>query len=133
MIMRPFTPYTEMYLIGSATPGGWDLGQGTPMTVDPSDPDIFTWTGYLSEGELKFSADLQSDWNGAWFMASSENASPTGTVEKTIFIDKSDDTLAGEYRDISIGDVDRKWVISQAGNYTITLNQLLEEITIAKD
>lgn len=133
MIMRPFTPYTEMYLIGSATPGGWDLGQGTPMTVDPSDPDIFTWTGYLSEGELKFSADLKSDWNGAWFMASSENASPTGTVEKTIFIDKSDDTLAGEYRDISIGDVDRKWVISQAGNYTITLNQLLEEITIAKD
>ncbi len=133
MIMRPFTPYTTMYLVGSATAGGWDLANGTPMTVDPSNPDIFVWTGHLSEGELKFSADLQSDWNGAWFMASSENASPTGTVEKTIFIDKSDSGLASQYRDISIGDIDYKWVISESGTYTITLNQLLEEITIARD
>ncbi len=133
MIMRPFTPYTTMYLVGSAAPGGWDLASGTPMTVDPSNPDVFIWTGQLSEGELKFSADLRSDWNGAWFMAPYENATPTGTVQKTIFIDKSDSGLAEEYRDISVGDVDRKWVISEAGTYTITLNQLLEEITIAKD
>ena len=133
MIMRQFTPYQNMYLIGSAAPGGWDLGQGTPMTVDTGNPNIFTWTGHLNEGELKFSADLQSDWNGAWFMASSENATPTGTVEKTIFIDKSDTSLAAQYPEIAIGDVDYKWVINEAGNYTITLNQLLEEITIIKN
>ena len=133
MIMRPFTPYTEMYLVGSATPGGWDLGSGTPMTVDPSNPDVFTWTGRLTEGEMKISADLQSDWNGAWFMAASANAAPTGTIEKTIFIDKSDNGLAEQYPDIAIGDVDLKWVISEPGTYTITLNQLLEEITITKD
>lgn len=133
MIMRPFTPYTEMYLVGSATPGGWDLGNATPMTVDPSNPDVFTWTGKLTEGEMKISADRQSDWNGAWFMATSKDAGPTGTVQKTIFIDKSDNGLAEQYPDIAIGDVDLKWVISEAGTYTITLNQLLEEITITKN
>ena len=66
-------------------------------------------------------------------MASSENATPTGTVEKTIFIDKSDTSLAAQYPEIAIGDVDYKWVINEAGNYTITLNQLLEEITIIKN
>lgn len=133
MLMRPFTPYTELYLVGDAAPGGWDLGQGTPMTVDPSDPNVFTWTGHLNTGELKFSADLKSDWNGAWFMAATENATPTGTVEKTIFIDKGDSSLAAQYKDIAIGDVDRKWVIGEAGTYTITINQLLEEISIVKN
>lgn len=133
MVMRPFTPYTEMYLVGSATPGGWDLGNATPMTVDPANPDVFTWTGQLVEGEMKISADRQSDWNGAWFMATSENAGPTGTVQKTVFIDKSDNGLAEQYPDIAIGDIDLKWVISEAGTYTITLNQLLEEITITKN
>lgn len=130
MIMRPFTPYTEMYLVGSATANGWDLANATPMTVDPSNPNIFMWTGNLQAGELKFSADKQSDWNGAWFLASSENAEPTGTVEKTIFVDKSDDSFKNQYPDIAVGDVDRKWNITQPGSYTITLNQLLEEVSI---
>lgn len=133
MMMRLFTPYTEMYLVGDATPNGWDLGNATPMTVDASNPNIFTWTGNLTDGELKFSADRKDDWNGAWFMASSENASPTGTVEKTLFIDKSDDYLKGQYTSISVGDVDLKWKITEAGSYTITLNQLLEEVTIVKN
>lgn len=130
MMMRLFTPYTEMYLVGDATPNGWDLGNATPMTVDPNDPNVFTWTGNLSAGELKFSADKKSDWNGAWFMAYSPNAAPTGTVEKTLFIDKSDDALKAQYPDIEIGAVDYKWKIETPGEYTITLNQLLEEVTI---
>lgn len=132
MMMRLFTPYSEMYIVGSATPNGWDLGNATPMTVDPSDPNIFTWTGSLQAGELKFSADKQSDWNGAWFLAPTENAVPTGTVEKTIFVDKSDDSFKNQYLDIAVGDVDRKWNIEQAGTYTITLNQLLEEVSIVR-
>lgn len=92
MMMRLFTPYTEMYLVGDATPAGWDIANATPMTQDAADPNIFTWTGHLNEGELKFTADRQADWNGAWFMATVENEAPTGTTQKVIFINKSDNS-----------------------------------------
>ena len=55
MLMTLFTPYTEMYMVGDATPNGWDLGNATPMTQDASDPNIFTWSGHLNAGEMKFS------------------------------------------------------------------------------
>lgn len=133
MMMRLFTPYTEMYLVGDATPNGWDLGNATPMTQDASDPNVFTWTGRLNTGEMKFSPDKQDDWNGAWFLAASDGETPTGTVQKVIFINKSDDSCQEEYNDISVGSVDLKWRITEAGNYTVTLNQLLEEVTIVRN
>lgn len=133
MMMRPFTPYETIYLVGDATPNGWDLGNATPMTVSADSPYIFTWTGRLSAGEMKFSCDKQSDWNGAWFLCvNGEGAEPTGNVEKMLFINKSDEYLKGQYLDINIGDVDRKWKITTAGTYTITLNQLEETVSIVK-
>ncbi len=132
MLMRLFTPYSEMYMIGDATSAGWDLANAVPMQVDPQDPNIFTWSGHLNTGELKFSADKQSDWNGAWFMADAPGKAPTGELEKTLFVDKSDNNFMDQYVDILVGGIDYKWVIQEAGDYTITLNQLLEEITITK-
>lgn len=133
MMMRPFTPYTEMYLVGDATPNGWSIDDATPMTVDPSDANIFTWTGKLNAGELKFTCDKQSDWNGAWFLAPEENAPATGQPQTAIYIDKSDSWFKDMYTTIAVGDVDRKWKITEAGNYTITLNQLLDQVTITKN
>lgn len=132
MIMRLFNPYSEMYLVGDATPNGWDLGNATPMTQDTADPNVFTWSGYLNAGELKISADKKDDWNGAWFMATSENEAPTGGVQQVLFIDKSSQDCQSQYLDISTGGVDLKWRISDAGNYSITFNQLLQEIVIAR-
>lgn len=133
MMMREFTPYACIYLVGDATPGGWSLGDATPMAVDASDPCVLTWSGHLTAGELKFSCDCQSDWNGAWFLASEGGKAPDGTVERTLFIDKSDNSFMDQYLDIMVGGIDQKWQIGEAGDYTITLNQLLEEVTIAKN
>lgn len=90
-----------MFLVGDATPNGWDLGNATPMTQDAADPNIFTWTGNLNVGEMKFSADKQDDWNGAWFMPDTENAAATGSVQRMIFINKSDNACQEEYKDLS--------------------------------
>lgn len=132
MMMREFTPYEMIYLVGDATPNGWDLGNATAMTAT-ADPFVFTWTGSLSAGELKFSLDKKSDWNGAWLMnAYGNDIEPTGNVEQALFIDKSDDYLKNQYVGINIGDVDNKWRIMSAGTYTITVNQLEETVSIVK-
>ena len=132
MMMREFTPYEMIYLVGDATPNGWDLGNATAMTATDS-PYIFTWTGNLNTGELKFSCDKQSDWNGAWLMnAYGNGVEPTGDTEHALFIDKSDDFLKAQYLDMNIGDVDNKWRIMSAGTYTITIDQLDETVSIVK-
>ena len=132
MLMKPFTPYPGIWLVGSAAPGGWSLDAAAPMTASTADPYVMTWSGKLNVGELKFSCDLKSDWNGAWFMPSAEAGKPTGQEEHVLFIDKSGEDFKGQYPDTNIAGVDYKWNITEAGNYTITLNQLTETITIQK-
>ena len=132
MMMNEFTPYEMIYLVGDATPNGWDLGNATPMTSTES-PYVFTWTGQLNAGELKFSCDKQSDWNGAWFMPSAPDAEPKGTAEHALFINKSDETLKAQYLTVNVSDIDYKWEITSSGTYTITLDQLNETITISKN
>ena len=131
MMMKPFTPYETIYLVGDATPNGWDLGNATPMI--PDSKFVQTWTGKLGTGELKFSCDKKDDWMGAWFLASHGDAAPTGSKERVLFVDKSNDDFKGQYRDLSVGDIDQKWRISEAGTYTITLDQLHETVTITKN
>jgi len=132
MLMKPFTPYEMIYLVGDATPNGWSIDAATPMEKG-TDDYTFTWTGKLNSGELKFTCDRQSDWNGAWFLCGNGNdIEPTGDVERMLFIDKSSDDCKNQYLDNAIGDVDQKWQITSAGTYTITLNQLLETVSIVK-
>ena len=132
MMMREFVPYECIYLIGSACAAGWDLSNAVPMNVDASNPYILTWEGGLSAGELKFTCDKKSDWNGAWFLADKGDKNPTGEQERLLFVDKSDDWFKSQYIEIGIGDIDHKWQIPSAGTYSITLDQLNETITIVK-
>ena len=132
MLMAPFTPYENIWLVGDAAPGGWSLDDAVPMTKDASNPYVMTWTGTLNTGELKFTCDRSSDWNGAWFMSAVSGAAPTGQEEKALFIDKHSDDLKAQYLTVDIMNIDNKWKIEEAGTYKITLNQLTETITIAK-
>lgn len=132
MLMRPFTPYEGLYLVGEATPNGWDLGNATPMTKSADSPYIFTWSGTLKTGEMKISCDKQSDWNGDWFMADKSNKAPTGEVETALFVAKSDAELSSMYPDTDLGSLDYKWNIQEAGSYRITIDQLKETISIVK-
>ena len=115
----PFTPYTGMYMIGSATDAGWDINNPIAMTVDNSNPNVFTWEGDLKAGELKFSCDKKSDWGGDWFLAAKADKAPAGVEEPMIFSAHGSNP-------------DNKWKISEAGTYKITLNQLTQKVIIKK-
>ena len=130
MLMKKFDGFDGLWLVGDATPNGWDLGNATAM--NKVDEFTFTWTGNLNTGEMKISTDKQSDWMGGWFMSSMGNKAPEGKVEHTVYINKSDDWCAAQYLDIGVGGIDNKWKITSAGEYTITINTLKEEILIQK-
>lgn len=117
--MSVFTPYTGMYMVGDATPSGWDLSNA--MTMTATDAYTFTWTGILNTGAMKFSCDKQSDWNGAWFMPGEADEILASGTEIITFVDKSQSGNS---------DIDRKWKVTKAGSYIITLNQLTEKLTV---
>ncbi|MGV8827203.1 MAG: SusF/SusE family outer membrane protein [Breznakibacter sp.] len=114
----PFTPFPMIYIVGSAAPNGWDINNATPLTAGSSE-NKFVWTGNLSSGEMKFSCDKKSDWNGAWFLANQNSKEPTGELESMIFSPVGSNP-------------DNKWNISEPGIYSIELDQLLETVTIKK-
>lgn len=114
----PFTPYAMIYLVGDATPNGWDIGGATPMSATDS-PYLFRWTGTLNGGEMKFTCDKQSDWNGDWFLASANGIAPSGVEESMLFSTNG-------------ANPDNKWVITEPGTYSIELNQLQQTVVIAK-
>lgn len=132
MMMTEFTPYGMISLVGDACAAGWNIGDALPMQVSADSPYIFTWTGNLTAGSLKFTCDKQDDWNGAWFMPAQDGKEPDGTVEPMLFVDKSGEAFKAQYPDATIGSIDQKWKITTAGSYTITLNQLEETISIGK-
>jgi hypothetical protein len=119
--MTPFIPYPMIYLVGSATPNDWVIGNATPMEAIDGDPYTFIWTGWLVEGEMKFTCDKQDDWDGAWFLAYEDGLAPNGQEQQMVFSARGN------------GGNDRKWNITSAGNYTIILNQLTETVSIIKN
>lgn len=116
--IAPFMPSAGVYLVGDATPSGWDIGNATPMDAS-SGSYTFTWSGPLNEGELKFSLDKQADWNGAWFLAGEAGKAPTGSEEQMVY------SYPG-------AGADYKWKITEAGTYSIELNQLTETVIFRK-
>ena len=119
-------PYEKLYLIGDATEAGWILENALPMTKKSA--YVQEWEGPLKKGQLKFSCDCQSDWMGAWYLASEAGKAPAGEAEPIIFLDKNN-TQTGQ---MGLREFDQKWNISEAGNYKITLDQLAETVIIAK-
>jgi hypothetical protein len=122
MKMAEYMPITTIYLIGGATPIEWRLNERaqTQMTVG-ADQYTYTWTGALTTGEIKFKCSDDSSWDNdathPWYLASEENLA----------------VVSGTEMMITSGAGDRKWIIQEAGNYTITINQLTEKITFTKN
>jgi hypothetical protein len=97
--------YDKAYLIGDATTAGWTIANALPMTKG-SDANVFTWTGPLTAGEIKFPTALNfsSDTFGA------------ATAGQSISNNKGQ--LCAN------GNPDVKWKLTsaEAGTYKITLN-----------
>lgn len=109
----PPVPYSQLWLIGDATPGGWGLGNLTPMTQSTADPFMFTYTGPFTAGEFKIAT--AADYSAEFYRPTTNHPALT---DKGV--------------QLNAGDPDNKWQITSAtaGYYKITLNLHNNTITI---
>ena len=96
-------PDPELYLIGDATDGGWEITKATQMNYIKSsdkEEDIFEWKGRLKGGPIRFVCQNTSFWPGyAKDMSAEGNKMVYYPTEPTKDEDKSFDiTLPGTYK-----------------------------------
>jgi len=58
-------PYPTLYMVGPATEFDWEGAKGTPMFRDDTDPFVYTFTGYLEQGDL-FVLGYLNQWGPMW-------------------------------------------------------------------
>lgn len=102
---------TTLYMIGEATPNGWEAGNATAM--ERTDNGMFTWTGKLKNGEFKF-ITTQGE-----FLPSYNRDANAGDELKLV------------YR-TSDNDPDDKFTVEQEGTYTVKADLLNLTLTLTE-
>ncbi len=100
---------STLYMVGDATPNGWNIDAPTPLEANGEDPLVFTWEGELYTGEMKLCLTP-----GSW------DAPFIRPVNNGTAISKTDITDA--VFDMHAGDPDSKWKITDAGVYSLTFD-----------
>jgi hypothetical protein len=101
----------KLYMVGSATTIGWDIGNSIELTEDANDGCIFTYIGPMVAGEFKFPVNRNSDWGQDMYM-------------------RTDNSTM--YHHVGGASDDNKWNITADGDYIITANVETLSINIQK-
>ena len=100
--------FNTVFMVGDATPNGWDIANATELTKSSTNPYEFSYSGAMSIGEFKLPVNRNSGWDQDFFMKSSDTQ---------MALQKSPDS---------------KWNITETGNYTIDINTHTLAISIQK-
>lgn len=121
MYITEFSGYNELWLVGSAL-GNWDMSFAKEMEKDTDDGFTYSWSGDLAVGELKITLNKLLAFDGKeWLMAPAKGQALTvGTDQDILYVD-------------NYPDIDHNWSVTEAGNYTITINTLTEKMTVVKN
>lgn len=98
----------NLYLIGSATPAGWN--NNAPVQMEKVNDYEFTYTGGLTEGEFKFPWVVgDAMWSSETYMAmeSGEKVGKNGIANGEAYLTDN-------------GQPDNKWVVTDPGRYKLT-------------
>lgn len=102
-------PFNTLFMVGGASPNGWDIGMAYELTRNQTNPLEFSYDGMMQVGDFKFPINRYFDWTQDMFMRVSDTEMFLGTSP------------------------DSKWTINEAGNYHIVLNVSTLSISIQKN
>ena len=101
--------HTALWMIGSATPGKWSIGDGTMLVPTVDNPTVFKATINLVEGEMKIAVNNQTGYGQTFYLR-----------------DTTDETK------MVFGGDDNKWYITKAGKYDVTVDVVNMTISITE-
>lgn len=101
------------FMVGDATPNGWEVTLGTPLFQDQATPYVYTVTKQaMKAGSFKITRALKGGFDdpGRWLYAAADDATKVSADSEG----------------------DHQWQIAEDGNYDITMNVKDMTMTIAK-
>ena len=101
--------HAALWLVGSATPGGWSIGDGFMLSPDANNPTVFKAIVNLVEGEMKIAMNNQTGYGQIFYLR-----------------DTTDETK------MVFGGDDNKWNITKAGEYDVTVDVVNMTISITE-
>ena len=101
--------HTALWMVGSATSGGWSIGEGTMLVPTVDNPTVFKATVNLVEGEMKIAVNNQTGFGQTFYIR-----------------DTTDETK------MVFGGDDNKWNITKAGKYDVTVDVVNMTISITE-
>ena len=111
--------YPNLYLVGDATPKGWNpWSKGLSFIQDETNPELFSYRGNFVPGSFKIHTYV-GDWNWGDYLV--PTAADQDISETDYGINRQ-----GQGNDFN-------WSITEAGMYTITLDQSSNTINIILD
>lgn len=99
--------YSKLWIVGDATPNGWNIDAPNEMKLDPFNPYIFHYNENLNAGEFKIPT-ATGNWGGDFYRPLINHPPITDTGAVLTFGNTSPP--------------DDKWQITTAGAYKISLN-----------
>lgn len=98
-----------LYMVGDATPAGWDISNPTPLIMSEDDKLVFVYEGNLNMGEFKC-CTVVGDWGTSFIRPMTERREVgTTNISEEPFLMYS-------------GDPDLKWYVSTPGKYRIVFD-----------
>lgn len=111
--------YTQLYIVGTAVPGGWNIG-ATPM--DRIDRGVFTWTGKLTAGEPFKFMNSNDGWHKHIVATSKDELIKEGEIHHLDF-----------YANWQLPDMyDNKFKVEKSGEYVITVDLRNMSVCLSK-
>ena len=101
--------HTALWMIGSATKGGWSIGEGTIMKQDASNPAKFSVRTELKAGELKFGTNVYAGFDQMFYLRD----------------------LTDEGKIVFGGD-DNKWNFTEEATYDVTIDVAAMTVSFTK-
>ncbi len=113
-LLTPYKPVSEeLFMVGGASPNGWDISGATPMAANSASPWIFSYEGQMKVGTFKFAVNTDGCWCQNFY---TQDPADAGKMV---------------YNEGGSGD-DVQWEITEGGNYKITVDLLSLTITVNK-
>jgi len=101
--------HTALWMIGSATKGGWSIGEATIMKQDASNPAKFSARTELKAGELKFGTNVYAGFDQMFYLRD----------------------LTDEGKIVFGGD-DNKWNFTEEATYDVTVDVAAMTVSFTK-